>query len=199
MDLWNEIKNFFGSEENEENNELLKKILIMGIVGLILIFAGNIFSLTEQQNNKSEVEKEPQKSSVKRDYVEQLTLDLEELINLIEGVGKVEIELKTDQSMSYEYEYKSREDNKITKEKEENSGEREIEESTVDRELNIVRDGNGNEEAVVKTRHNPEITGVLIVAQGAENSRIRYQIYQAVSDFLELPIHKINVLPHERS
>ena len=48
-------------------------------------------------------------------------------------------------------------------------------------------------ECVVK-ENKPEIKGVLILAEGADDSTVRSEITEAVSRVLEVPVHKISVL-----
>ncbi|MFW5981094.1 MAG: stage III sporulation protein AG, partial [bacterium] len=75
---------------------------------------------------------------------------------------------------------------------------REITEDNQERQLVVIRDSAGNEQAVIRTKTLPEITGVIIVAQGAENSRVKYDVVRAVANLLDIPVHKISVLPYER-
>ena len=206
MELLQELKKIFVADEEEMDRDgLSKKIMLLGIIGLVLLFAGNLFSITSEPQTKpgnNIVEEDRQQLSdfqlEETAYEQQLARELEELLTLINGVGRVRVQLKADQSTGYEYEYRLRENNKITNEVDQNAGERRIEETDLDREPVIIRDSGGQEAPLVRVKKNPEITGVIIVAEGVEDSSVRYNIYRAVSSFLELPVHKINVLPHER-
>ena len=49
-----------------------------------------------------------------------------------------------------------------------------------------------NEPFIIKV-NKPRITGVVVVAEGAENSKIKYEIEQAVSKLYNLSLDKVNV------
>lgn len=51
---------------------------------------------------------------------------------------------------------------------------------------------NGNTPYIVK-EYAPEIRGVFILAEGADDSAVKNQITEAVSKLLDVPVHKISV------
>jgi len=55
-------------------------------------------------------------------------------------------------------------------------------------------DGRG-QEPVVRYTQKPEIGGALIVADGARDPRVRYLIVRAVSAALDIPPHRVEVVP----
>lgn len=71
---------------------------------------------------------------------------------------------------------------------------REIKETTEQRQLVMSRDGTG-EQAVVIEERKPKVKGVLVVARGAENLLIKERITMALAAALDLPTHRISVLP----
>lgn len=195
MDLIKKFNQVFFAENNQGN--MLRKIVIMGMIGILLLLIGSIFSGSNSRGNLSndrEVSK-PSPTIPDSDYESELTGDLEKLLTMINGVGQVKVKLYITQGEKYHYEYNEENTNKITTESDQNGGEREIQEATLDKELVIVRDSAGNEKPVIMVTKKPEIEGILIVAEGAERSEIKYKITRAVSNFMDLPLYKINVLP----
>ena len=195
MDLIKKINQVFFAENSQGN--MLRKIVIMGMIGILLLLIGSIFSGSNSRGNLSndrEVSK-PSPTIPDSDYESELTGDLEKLLTMINGVGQVKVKLYITQGEKYHYEYNEENTNKITTESDQNGGEREIQEATLDKELVIVRDSAGNEKPVIMVTKKPEIEGILIVAEGAERSEIKYKITRAVSNFMDLPLYKINVLP----
>jgi stage III sporulation protein AG len=51
----------------------------------------------------------------------------------------------------------------------------------------------GNNEPFILTTYKPKLNGVIILAEGAENSKIKYEIEQAVSRLYNLSLDKVNV------
>jgi len=178
--------------------KLFRNLIILGLLGILLLLAGNIFTNTDSKKIKPE--KKEIKTTIENNnsYVSNLSSNLEETLSMIEGAGKVKVQLLVEKGVTYEYEYNKDKTNKITNETDRNGGEREIKENTLENELVIIKDASGNEEPVIRVEKKPKITGVIIVARGAEVSEIKYDIYKTVSRFLDLPLHKINVLPYER-
>jgi len=192
---------FTGAGENgQKNSSLLRNIIIIGMIGTLLLLFGNVFvnpGNDSRQSPVTSISKEKQISN-DSDYENRMTNDLEEIIALIKGVGKVKVKIYITRFEEYEYEYNTNKTNKITSETDQNGGQRKIAEDNLENELVIITDSAGNDKPVIRKKTVPDIEGVLIVAQGAEVSQIKYEIIKAVSNLLNIPIHKINVLPYER-
>jgi stage III sporulation protein AG len=58
----------------------------------------------------------------------------------------------------------------------------------------MSRKGNDEHPIVLETKK-PVIRGVLVVAQGAENIHVKQMILEAVTRVLDVPQHKVAVLP----
>ena len=67
-------------------------------------------------------------------------------------------------------------------------------ETRIESEL-VFMDGSSGERVPVEIKRiNPEITGVVVVADGGGNSSIRSNIISAVEALLDIPKHRIQVL-----
>ncbi len=58
----------------------------------------------------------------------------------------------------------------------------------------MQNDSNTSEPFITKT-YKPQITGIIIVAEGAKSNKITYDIQKAVSSFYNLSLDKVNVYP----
>ena len=58
----------------------------------------------------------------------------------------------------------------------------------------MKNDSNTSEPFIAKT-YKPQITGVIIVAEGAKSSKITYEIQKAVASFYDLSLDTVNVYP----
>lgn len=197
MGILGELKKIFAGDKNAEgkNNNFLKNLVVLGMLGILILLFSDLFADNEPRNqgmesNHSEV--------IELDFENKINNHLEEIVGLIKGVGKVKVSVYIKEYTRYDYEYNSSKINKTTDETDQSGGKREIIEDNIKDELVIIKDVSGNEKPVLRKETGPEIEGVLIVAQGAENSRVRYQIIQAVSSLLDIPVHRISVLPYER-
>ncbi|MFP4661890.1 MAG: stage III sporulation protein AG [Halanaerobiales bacterium] len=203
MGLLDDIKDIFTSDGDEmargKNNKLLRNIIILGMIGTLLLLFGNVF-VSPGNNNQQQIVSpvREERNTDENDYEKRLTDELEEIIGLIQGVGRVKVKIYITGYTEYQYEYNTSRMNKITNETDQNGGEREVVEDNSESELVIITDPAGNEQPVIRHKILPDIKGVLIVAQGAENGRIKNEIIRSVSSLLNIPIYKINVLPYER-
>ncbi|MFI5359521.1 MAG: stage III sporulation protein AG [Halanaerobiales bacterium] len=200
MEFLEELKRIFSFTSDGEGgrNSLIWKIIILGLIGIFLLFSGDLFTGKKRATQEVPVYQSGREIQVEEDYEARLSAQLEEIISLIKGVGRVKVKIYITGYTEYEYEYNSRTINKVSTELDQNGGQREIVEDNLERELVVTRDPSGNEKPIIRREKLPEIQGVLIVAQGAENSQIKAEIIYAVRNLLNIPVHRISVLPYER-
>lgn len=185
---------------HKENKKLISNILFIIGVGILFIVLGNtvfesipesIQSLQTKQNkniNTNEVVKETAKS-----FEEQLEERVEKILSKMEGVGRVEVMLTT----SYGKEVFIAEDNNSTysstKEEDNEGGRREIQSEDVQSKIVMKNTGSGSTEPVVLKEKQPEVKGVLILAEGGEDPRIKQKLTAAAETLLDVPAHKVQV------
>jgi stage III sporulation protein AG len=200
MGVLDELKKIFSfTDEGEgKNSKFIRNIIIIGLIGIFLLLFGDLFTGKKSRVQETPVYQQSKEVQVEVDYEARLSSQLEEIISLIRGVGKVKVKIYIRGYKEIEYEYNSRSLNKVTSELDQNGGQREIVEDNLERELVLTRDGSGNERPIIRRERFPEIEGVLIVAQGAENSQVKAEIIYSVRNLLNIPVHRISVLPYER-
>ena len=85
---------------------------------------------------------------------------------------------------------------KTSEERDNEGGVRTIVETQSNKQVVVIRK-DGEDEPVIIKRSTPEIKGVLIVAEGASSSQVKQKIINAASTLLDVPVHKISVLPNK--
>jgi stage III sporulation protein AG len=185
-------------EGSKLNKNMLRNVLILGIVGVLLLFVSNNFFSNNTSTPSVTNDSSPGQEDYLKRYEEKLARELEEIISLVDGVGDVKVKVYVQTGSIYEYEYDSNQVNKITSETDQNGGRREIKEDNRENKLLIVENAQGDEKPIIKKEVFPVIAGILIVAQGAEVSKVKYKIIRSVSVLFDLPVYKISVLPYER-
>ncbi|RLQ98273.1 stage III sporulation protein AG [Falsibacillus albus] len=128
------------------------------------------------------------------DYEKQYENELKEALDQIVGVSNVTVVVNVEASEQKVFEKDSKAQNQITNETDPKGGERKIEEQTKDDQLVIVKNGD-KEVPIVKETRKPEIKGVLVVANGADNIQIKKWIIEAVTRVLDVPSHQVAVMP----
>ena len=119
---------------------------------------------------------------------------LEEIISGMEGVGKVQVMI-TLSDTGMEILERNREITASDLEETDNArGNRKNTESGEREEVIYKKDADGNETPYVVQRKLPEVTGVVVIAEGAGNTKVKENIIGAVSVLFNLNEHRIKVI-----
>lgn len=163
-----------------------KKLLILAalaIVAAVLMIIGD--GVAKGENN-TETEEDGTVSAQTDDYFAATEAELSEALSRMEGVGAVEVLISWDGDVSEKYAY-----NEETTEKSDSDGGTE---KSTKSELVLT---DGDTAPVTEEKIYPEITGVLVVAEGAENEEIRRALLTAVSSYLSLGANRIEITAME--
>ncbi|GGE10304.1 stage III sporulation protein AG [Marinithermofilum abyssi] len=195
-----------GGNQKGRKVKTFRWLIIVGCLGLALMILSSFFSVQEEalpQDTTQEPEtqvtpsagwKKEKGDMTMRDYEELYETQLSEVLNNIVGVDDVKVMVNLDSSEETVVEKDTRDTEQVTDEADTRGGNRKIHEHTQDEKVVLRRNGNGDQPIVVK-KLKPRIRGVLVVAKGAENLKIKAAIIDAVQRVLDVPIHRISVLP----
>lgn len=215
--IWKAVKSwFFGRDETKEkqsNNSSKEKlsffhwILIIACIGLAAMILHNYFSMKKEVSSTfspimAEEEKQQEVFGSSRsispksmdEYEELYENQLKDILSKIVGVGDVSIMVNLDSTEKVVVEKNIRTQQSQTTEKDREGGSRNIEDHMKDEQVVILRNGNGEEPIVLMTEK-PSVRGVLVVAEGANNIQVKTWIAEAVQRVLDVPLHRISVLP----
>lgn len=196
---------------NEEINKLMqnKKFVNCLIVLLVIIFLwlavsnfiGDDAGLTKGNEKNTpigakEVSAEEGVTTSKEllDYETEQKEMLEEILSKIDGVGEVVVNIYFESSEIKVPATNSNTQISETEEEDTNGGTRVTKQETEGATVVMQNDSNTSEPFITKT-YKPQITGVLIVAEGAKSTKITYDIQKAVSSLYNLSLDKVNVYP----
>lgn len=175
-------------------------LIIVFCLGLFLILIADFYKdirvnrVSEEdnyyKNTQTEIETSDNNAS---DYVRRLEADLSSILSKIQDAGRVSvmITLKSgaemipakDESIS----------DKVTDEKDTGGGARTINEKTTDDRIVFAAAQGGNSKPLIIKEINPEIKGVIIVAEGAKDSKVKLNISRAVQTVLDIPAYRVTV------
>ena len=82
----------------------------------------------------------------------------------------------------------------VTEEEDREGGKRTVTDTNEDRQVVTIQ-GKQGEEPIVVQRLKPDVKGIMIVAKGVENLEVKSAVLQAVRAYLDVPPHKIAILP----
>ncbi|MGX1983036.1 stage III sporulation protein AG [Thermolongibacillus altinsuensis] len=183
-----------------EKNGLIALVLLVGVAFMIF---GNIFHSPSSENSETTDEtaqpvfrQTDEETKMKKiaDYEERYEAQLKEALEAIVGVGEVKVVVNVDATETKILEKNQTIEKQKTTEEDKEGGKRNIEDSSTDEKVVIVRKGDEETPIVLQTKK-PEIRGVLVVAKGAEKIQIKKWIVEAVTRTLDVPSHRVAVLP----
>lgn len=128
------------------------------------------------------------------DYEAQKKEELKSILSKIDGVGQVDVEIYFESSEVLVPATNSSIQKSETQEEDNNGGNRVTKQETEGTTVVMQSDSSTSEPFITKT-YKPQITGIIIVAEGAKSSKITYDIQKAVSNFYNLSLDKVNVYP----
>jgi stage III sporulation protein AG len=108
------------------------------------------------------------------------------------GVGSVQVSVTFSSSLKSDYATNGSVTKKTTKESDKSGGVRESTEVTENNQLVMP---SGASQPVIVMEERPTVAGILIIAEGASDPKVRENIHTAVRTLLDIPASKINVQP----
>lgn len=181
-----------GEKSGKRKIENLIVFIVILVITIILI--NIILNEDENKNNPSSGKVLAQKSNNESstDQTSDLEEKLEDILQNIDGVGKVKVLLTYSESSKLQTMYN--EDSKVsdTEETDKNGGNRKITENSTKKEV-IYKEVSGEKIPVTQSIIQPKIEGAIITAAGASSSSVKASIIQAVEAATGLATHKIQV------
>lgn len=154
-------------------------LIISAVVMLLLVLISELVGdtgNTKTQNDDGTVNSQK--------YIYETEKELETLLENINGAGKVEVMLTLESSFEnvFAKSYSTKED------KSGNDEEKELAEEYI-----IIKKGSSNEECLVVKVYEPAIKGVAVIAQGADNIKVKNAIIQTVCALFNISSARVSV------
>jgi stage III sporulation protein AG len=218
VDNWfHKIRNLLNkTDKDKTKTKKIHYIALIGLVGLLLLIISNMFNITSpdsesdhvlpiSEENLTNVEQETWKQNDQSDATSKIQSledayekDLNHLLEQMNGISNVEVMVNLDATNEQVYQKNLIIGSQVTKELDQNGGTREIDDETREQTVVILRQGDKEIPLTVQTKK-PEVRGVLIVANGVENMEVKKWVIDAVSKVLDVPVHRVSVMPKNKS
>lgn len=157
-----------------------EQFLIMALCGLLLAVIAIPVDSGKQKGTQEKNVQEAVISQEENSYEEQMEKKLEELLSQVEGVGQVRVMLTFEGSG----------ERKVEKDKQVRTDG--SEEQTVYEES-----GSASRTPYVTSESNPQVEGVLVIAEGGDKSRVKEEIIGAAQALFGIEPHKIKIMKME--
>lgn len=184
-------------------NKNVNTLLAILIIITVILIAFSIFNPSKNQkargSNETEVsgsleENIQRETQVKDDYEREQEEQLTNILKEIEGVGRVSVRITFESGEVKVPAYDKDTQTSVTEEEDKEGGKRVNEQKNDGSKIVMSTDENGNEPFVLQT-YKPKVQGIIIAAEGAKVSKVKYNIEKAVSSLYNISVDKVNVYP----
>lgn len=182
-----------GKKKKIENLIFLIIILIITVIIINIVWSEDKGDVEEQSDRvlAQVIEGQDNKSKQTNSYYT-LQTNLEEILETIQGVGKVKVLINYAETSTTVAMYNETKTESITEEKDTEGGTRNVTSTDTQKEI-AYTDENGKSSPITEKVVMPTIEGAIISAEGASNATIKANIISAAQAVTGLPTHKIQV------
>lgn len=187
MDL---LDKFLEKVKKENIKDYIVPILL---VGLALVVGYNVFIKKDSDNdayinNYLKTEQSISNSDLIEDYSSTLERRLENILTNIKGVGKVAVMVTVEETYEKVPAKNTIKSSEKTKESDSEGGTREVIREDYNEQVVV----NNNQLALIK-QLKPTIKGVIVVAEGVDDIRVKEKLYTAVKTVLGIPGNRVEI------
>lgn len=178
-----------------ENKKKLENLVLITILLIIVIVVMNVPKKEEKNDVEKAIPSQVEYNQLETE--ETLEERMERILSYIAGAGSVDVLITYKNGIEQVPMYNTKQNTVITEEADNAGGTRKTEETN--EEQSIVFKEEGSEKTpVVKQTINPEIIGVIVVAEGAESLSVKENLIKAVEATLDVPSHRIQVFARKK-
>lgn len=193
-----------GENEKKEPVQKLSRIKFLIAVCLILLFVLIVINIMSESNTIKSLLPGSKSNAVQTDaeqvqtseqvlsYEQEQKTSLINILKQMDGVGDVDVMISFANGEEKVVAYDNTAQNSTTQESDTQGGTRVNNQNNDNQKVVMTQSGSSNE-PFVTTVKKPEILGIIVVAEGADNSKTKYEIEQAVSKLYNLSLDKVNV------
>lgn len=183
------IKEMFSKENSKKFLLNMFTVLIIGIV--LLIFSSSF----ETENNENENLNNEENNIVKQDslindYANKVEGKLENILSQMKGVGQVKVMVTFKDTAERIPALNTTKSEEISNEEDAQGGTRKVTREESSKQVVV---SNESESLVIIKEVNPEVRGVIVIAEGAENIKVKERLYSAVKTVLGIPGNRVEI------
>jgi stage III sporulation protein AG len=192
------------SHKSSTQSNKLFNIVVLVMIGILCVIGSNYFKSASKttlapiayDNNQIEVAEDKEQYTLKEmeAYEERLSSKLKHILEQIDGVGKAEVMIYFESGEEHIPAINQTDFKSVTDETDTNGGKRKINQDNDGKTVVMLNEGEKTKPFITKT-YEPKITGICIVAEGAEDKVTELRINQAVVNLFNLEEEKVNVYP----
>lgn len=188
----------------EGGKKRFRFLLLIGLVGVLALLFGSFFQVDSpvesnqtsflQSKKESKALPSMEISDKMERYEKEYESELADILSQIVGVDDVSVVVNLDSTEEDIVQMDRRNSEQVTTETDTKGGNRSIRNETDDQKPAFYQEQGGEKPLIVK-KLKPKIRGILVVARGVENLQVKAAVIEAIQRTLDVPVHRISVLP----
>ncbi|MDI3477189.1 MAG: stage sporulation protein [Thermoanaerobacterium sp.] len=175
------------------DNKTIQDLTVIFIIGLIILIGASIF-FKPKPTNKDSDKQMVVKQVANDDYASQLELELKNILSKIHGAGNVDVLVTLDSDEEVVAAMDTVQSETTTNEKDSNGGTRTTVQSETNNKIVTSQTTSGENQPMILKKVMPEIRGVVVVADGAKDPNVQYELMTSVETALGIPAYKVKVV-----
>ena len=165
-------------------------MIVIMVIGALFAVLALPTEKEEKKDTQNDTEALAEETFSPKAYEEELELRLEEILSRMEGVGRVEVMITLKASAKEVVEKDMFTQQSINN----NDMEIQTDSSVTKEETTIYSDTDAGNVPYVVQEIYPEVEGVLVVAQGGDDSYVNLAITDAIQALFGVDVHKIKIV-----
>lgn len=203
MDAWQQwLKRWFTprQEQSPATGEPARKgqsVLLLVVLGVVLLLLARLDLGSDQHGlQNAGVALPTVRRTEGEGWEEQLEERLVRLLQAMQGVGDVEVMVTLDQSARQVFAVERTEERTYVQ-GEDGRMAHTVEERLTERPILLREDQGRTEKPMIVTSYEPRVRGVVVLAQGAYDPTLRYEISRLVQTVFGIAAHQVHVYTKE--
>lgn len=183
-------------------------LIIIGLAGLALMILNSFLTVKEVDPigegraspppvQQTFLGSESKESTAFHEYETAYQSAIKEILQKVVGVGDVEVLVTIESTEEIIVKENQRDAQQVTQERDQHGATRHTTDITRSGEV-VLYQRSGDQTPIVLKKIKPKIRGVVIVAKGAENLTVKKMVSEAVARGLDVPPHRISILPRKQ-
>ena len=189
-------------------------LVLIGLIGAAMLLAASLLNVKPVDPSKAPNFSPPRDEDVPQqetflgggddkgvstfaDIESEFESRLKGMLEKIVGVGTVDVLVTVDSTEETVVQLNEKQMQTITDETDRNGAKRHITDISKDGQVVLYEISSGVQSPIVVKKIKPRLRGVMIVAKGAESAAVKKMIAEAVSGGLDVPIHRVSVVPRK--
>jgi stage III sporulation protein AG len=188
------MSEFLEKIKSGSSKKLIENLVIFLILVIIVMIVMNTMFFENKSNN---TESYQVAKTIETSKIDGLETKLKYILSKIDGAGNVEVMISYFSGEEEVPMFNISEGTTVTNEKDTNGGERKIEQKDYEKTI-VFKEEGSSKLPIIQKNIMPEVTGVIVVADGAKNITVKDNLIKAIEATVNIPSHRIQVFQKQK-